>query len=531
MRWQKLVLQSSPMEGSMSAGVVVRNVRFLGTTILGLAAVLVACSNEKALPEIETVVLISIDSLRADRLGVYGHTAPTSPTLDRLATEGLLFKRAYSTTSWTLPSHAAMLTGLDDYAHGAYQALSPISDGVVTLAERLEKAGTESTGFFAGPFLHPTYGFARGFDQYIDATSYGWKTEGKPSVNIPHDASHRDVTNPIILNKVSAWLDDRTARRNATEDTPHRSFVFIHLWDVHYDYIPPPEYVKIFDPDYTGSLSGDDFRDNPLIRPNMPKRDLQHLLALYDAEIRYTDDTIAQILELFDAHGMLETTAVIVTADHGEEFFDHGRTGHGLTLHEEVVRVPLILWLSGRRPVRSTSEQVVSLIDIAPTVCELLAVDCGYSGIGNSLVPDYMEQNPPARRQDALIELTNAFLKLEMTARVDSGGSILSDNRSGKLFYSSSGGSAAADKPVQLNEKTLDRHPQAIRTAANQLRKRSAEAKELGAMILRGETADAKPIDPHTLEQLKLLGYLEEGTPVEPSAGAMPGEDANLTSD
>jgi len=484
-------------------------VRLGSALICSVAVALLACGGDepsRAEPEIETVLLISIDSLRADRLGAYGHSAPTSPTFDRLAAEGLLFTRAYSTTSWTLPSHAAMLSGLDDYAHGAYEALSPISGGVMTLPLRLAKVGIKSTGFFAGPFLHPSYGFARGFEQYIDATSYGWKARGGIGKYVPHTASHQDVTNPIVLEKVAAWLDDEAA---AGPDTRRRSFVFIHLWDVHYDYIPPPEYVKIFDPDYEGTLDGRGVLENPRIQPGMPARDLQHLLALYDAEIRYTDDTVARLLELFDARGMLETSAIIITSDHGEEFFDHGRFGHGLTLNEEVLRVPMIVWLAGRRPARSTTDRVVSHIDIVPTVCELFAVDCRYDGLGDSLLPDYLEESPMASRGDALAEITNPLFDLDLTARVDSEGTLLSENRSGQLTYGPFRGPGAPEGSFSVNGKKLARYPEAVREAVLGIRERSTNAREQGARIRGAEEPGDQPIDPDTLEQLEALGYLD----------------------
>jgi arylsulfatase A-like enzyme len=483
--------------------------------ICGVPVALLACHGDesspvtrqaKVRPEIDTVVLISIDSLRADRLGAYGYKAPTSPTLDRLASQGLLFTRAYSTSSWTLPAHAAMLSGLDDYAHGAYQDRSPISDGVTTLPVRLGRAGIESTGFFAGPFLHPSYGFARGFDQYIDATSYGWKPGGEIGKDIPHAASHRDITNPIVLERLAAWLggDAPTA-----EDGRRRHFVFIHLWDVHYDYIAPPEYVEIFDSDYEGGLDGRDFLRNPRIRPDMAARDLQHLLALYDAEIRYTDETIARALELFDSHGMLENSAIIVTSDHGDEFFDHGGVGHGLTLHEEVIRVPMILWLRGLHSTRSTSDRIVSHIDVVPTICDLFEVDCGYDGLGESFFSDYVGHAPAARRQDALAELTSSHFGLDLTARIDSTGAILRDNRSGRLLYEPLRGTSDPSRFFRVHANTIDRNPEVVGTAASLMRKRSVDAKRLGKTIQGDGKRVERAIDANTIKQLEALGYLQ----------------------
>ena len=333
-----------------------------------------------------------------------------------------------------------------------------------------------------------------------------------------------------MLEKVDAWLERRAT---GIRDARRRSFVFIHLWDVHYDYIPPPEYIEIFDPGYDGTLDGRDFLDNPRIRPDMPARDLQHLLALYDAEIRYTDDTIARLLELFDAHDMLNRSAILVTADHGEEFFEHGGIGHGFTLHEEVLRVPMILWLPGLRPARSTSERVASLIDVAPTVCELFAADCGYDGLGESLLPDYLEQSPAASRQDALAEITNSHIGLDLTARIDSAGAILSDNRSGRLTYGPARRPGAPGSSFSVNAKRLDRYPEAVRRSVDQMRKRSARARREGARIRRGEKTEQQPIDPRTLEQLEALGYLgreagegERGPVAQPdtTTSSAPGE-------
>jgi arylsulfatase A-like enzyme len=466
-----------------------------------------AAQSSRATGPIDTVILVSIDSLRADHLGAYGHPEPTSPTIDRLAKQGLRFDRAYSTTSWTLPSHAALFSGLDDLSHGANHALAPLPSRVVTLAEALGEHGVRSTGFFAGPFLHPTYGLGQGFDDYIDSTSYGWKAKGDNLARAPHDASHADVTNPILIDRVRAWLSG-LALDERDSDSPERRFVFIHMWDVHYDYIAPESYVEIFDPDYRGTLQGTDFLDNPAIHPGMPRRDYEHLLALYDAEIRFTDDTLGALLDAFDAAGLLDRSAVIVTADHGEEFLEHGQRGHALTLFEEVLRVPMVLWIPGATPIRSVSDEVVSLIDIFPLVCDLFDVDCAYAGPGRSLLSQYEDEAPTPLRGNALAEVKNDFLGRHLSAVVDRNGKLIRDDETGKHDYYPDGQADADASRVAVRRNALWRHPESIRKSVGLLERRVAESLALGETLGATDEQEDEQIDADTRQQLEALGYI-----------------------
>lgn len=315
------------------------------------------------------IILISIDSLRADHLGCYGYGRATSPTIDRLSREGVRCVHAVSTTSWTLPSHAAMLTGLYDSAHGLVDNGLRLAEEHVTLAEVLGGAGYQTAGFFGGPYLHPTFGFGQGFETYEscmtklpdDAGGERVRDESRSEESV----SHADVTGPRTLERFSSWLE-------SADDRP--MFVFLHLWDVHYDYIPPKGYAEMFDPDYSGEVTAEDYMRNGAIHAGMAARDLQHVIALYDAEIRFTDDILGQILERLEQHGRLEDALVVVTADHGQEFFEHGGKGHQRTLHEEVIRVPLIFRWRGRLPAGRVVRDQVRLIDLMPTVLGLAGV-------------------------------------------------------------------------------------------------------------------------------------------------------------
>lgn len=332
--------------------------------------------------DLPNVLLISIDSLRPDHLGCYGYKRDTSPRIDRLASEGALFETVISSTSWTLPAHAALFTGLPDSVHGCLDTSKPLADNRLTMAERLKKVGYTTAGFFSGPYLHPVFGLAQGFDEYVDCTAYPdlsdeeAKKTGMVDGEAIFDAATEDVTNPRVYERVAAWLRRPPARP---------FFLFIHMWDVHYDFIPPPPYDKKFDPDYTGWVTGRNVLHDARIVHTMPKRDLEHLIALYDGEIGWTDQHVGMILDVFDELGWRDSTLVIVTSDHGTEFFEHGLKTHRQTLYDEVIRIPLIMRFPGRITPGGRFAQQARIIDVLPTVLDLAGLDEPDDVMGRSL--------------------------------------------------------------------------------------------------------------------------------------------------
>ena len=447
------------------------------------------------LPErFDNVVLISIDSLRADHLGIYGYEAPTSPFLDHLGRTGLVFERAYSTTSWTLPSHTAMLTGLDDLTHGVTDHTRRVPSQLTTLPERLSASGIETVGFFSGPYLHPSFGIAQGFDRYVNCSSSLPRDRDGVSVK-QHFESMRDVTNPIVLESVAAWLREPRAQR---------TFLFIHLWDVHYDYIPPDATLELFDADYTGSISAEKFESNDAIHAGMDARDLEHIIARYDAEIRATDDTIRQLMAALEDAGLLQNAAILVVSDHGEEFFEHGGKGHHTTLYEEVLHVPLILNVPGRRPVEGRVGQVVSLVDLYPTVCALFGIPCPGEGPGESLLPLF--RGSTGRRGDALAHLSIPGLGISENALVSLEGKVIrvtspisqTEFFGPETLHSERDGVAAAATGDASSRRIIGRLEHRVSAAmAARGRLMDAEAQETGAP------------DRAVEQQLRSLGYLK----------------------
>lgn len=339
------------------------------------------------------ILLISIDSLRADHVHAYGYERETSPHIDRLAKEGVLYRYAVAPTSWTLPSHVTMLTSLPPPQHQVTGDFTRLRPEAVTLTEVLRDNGYATAGFVSGPYLQAEYGYAQGFDLYDDysAMPRTWNV-------------HQKVTSPPLIEAVTAWLDewDRYGRERPF-------FVFLHMWDVHYDYNAPEPHGTMFDPDYTGTVTAEDFDSSGQVRKNMDPRDLEHIVALYDGEIRYTDEHVGRLLEFLRGRGLLDDSVVAVTSDHGEEFYEHGNNGHRKSLYDEVLLVPFVV----RYPKRIEGGQLVThqvrLLDLAPTLLGLAGVkapaDFGMtSGDPEDFGRDLTRGDPPPPREYGFLD-------------------------------------------------------------------------------------------------------------------------------
>ncbi|MGB0684674.1 MAG: sulfatase [Planctomycetota bacterium] len=343
------------------------------------------------------VILISIDSLRADFTSPYGHVprfAPnevTTPFLNRMAAEGVVFERASAASSWTLPSHMSMLTGMNPLEHAIRSRKWSLNPDVGLVSNKFQRAGYATGGVFSAPFLHPVWGFHRGFDMYVPGPAYLGTLEAaealaanrkSDTVTELHDTSHTDNrTAEPVIDKALAWLEED--RRYAEP-----FFLFLHLWDPHYDYFPPEDYRARFVPEDDGNVVGDE-----LMKPDRVPgpEEMEVLKALYEAEIRYTDDQIARLWEQLEAWGIADAVIIAVTSDHGDEFLEHGDRGHHHTLYEEVIHVPLVLRAPGIAPAGVRVGGTVSNIDLAPTLLDLAGLEPWPNRSGSSLAPLWTE--------------------------------------------------------------------------------------------------------------------------------------------
>jgi len=302
------------------------------------------------------VILVSIDTLRADHLGTYGGENPTSPTLDRFAAAGTLFEHVMTTYPSTTAAHMSMLTGTYPAVHGVVAPIRQLAASIHPLAELLADAGYDTAAVTEDGMVAAAVGFRRGFSYYRE-----FKDE-TPISTLGHVAE--GVTAAL------AWL-------GAHHD--ERFFLFLHTYQVHGPYTPPPEF-NLFK-----TYRGPDGAVRT-IDATASEEDRNRLL--YDGEIRYTDHELGRLLTGLDTLGLAESTIVIVTADHGEALsLTHGFLGHGWHVYEEVMHVPLMLRAPGLVPAGVRVPPPVSLVDVVPTVLALLGLPVPSYVQGRSLLP------------------------------------------------------------------------------------------------------------------------------------------------
>jgi len=358
------------------------------------------------------IVLISIDTLRADHLSCYGYGRTTSPEIDRFASSGVLFSKTASTASFTLPAHASMMTGQFPSSHGAtYQNRDPgsftlrgIGGGSPMLAEILREHGYDTAGFVSGPLLSHQFGFARGFGVYDDrydrlqtarerlfARSMSFTALYRLGV-----FSDRDLDAQRTADEMNPLVDDWVgSRRDGTKPF----FLFVHYWDPHGPYAPPPPLDER--PDGTKMRVEYDM-DRLLIGDyTLTPRALADLVALYDGEISWVDRHVGALLDGLRAGGLLDDALVILTADHGESFGEHDHWEHSRVLYEDVLHVPFIMELPGGREAGRVVDDVIAQpTDILPTVLAAAGIETPEEVEGRNLL-SLLDHEAPGEVQAA----------------------------------------------------------------------------------------------------------------------------------
>lgn len=411
------------------------------------------------------VIFISVDTLRRDHVGAYGYAKPTTPTLDALAKAGVLADDAVSVSSWTLPSHLSMMTSVLPGTHGGTDMKRAFNHSVPTVAELLRAQGVATHAVTSHLYVSKIYGVDAGFD----------------SMNFRQDRLASNVANHAMD------LIDRFG------DRPF--FIFLHFYDPHWHYAPPAETLKIFEPiPYLGKMTGN-LNDFQKLRADQVKpADLDHLRALYDGEIRYTDNEIARLMTHLKERDALRNTLMVVTSDHGEEFLEHGSWEHQKTLYEEVIRIPLIVSGTGVAARRET--QPVDLLDIAPTILDFLSVKPVPTMKGVSLlrsVPDHREMY--GETDNTLDGSRLSFLRNGS----QSWKAILRSDPLKKVVRSSEWFDLAKDPAENTNRPPADSLRASIESRAQDVALKSRSTAATKAVVLSSEQREA----------LKALGYVK----------------------
>jgi len=320
---------------------------------LGLAAlVLVAACGGDAGARRPSVILVSIDTLRADHVGLYGYGRDTTPFLDGFARQATVFERAFTVCPWTLVAHMTMLTGLFPAQHGVLTADQGLSPDIPLLAQRLHAAGYQTLGLYYPSWVHERFGFDRGFDVF---------------------RGHRSAE------EAGAHLEEELAKIDRTR--PY--FLFYHLFDVHNGaidtgahmiYASPEPFQEMFLPGAAARLPNVApdvlWESENLLKPD----ELEALIALYDGGIRHVDTRLSEAFAWLEEQGLLEDTLVIFTSDHGESLGQRGRlTGHG-EFAQEGLHVPLVVRHPDGLEAGRRVEEVVHLGDLVPTILDVIGL-------------------------------------------------------------------------------------------------------------------------------------------------------------
>jgi arylsulfatase A-like enzyme len=448
------------------------------------------------------IILISLDTLRADHLHCYGYERKTSPFIDKLAENSVLFANCYSPTGKTLPSHMSMFTSLYPIHHhllanGNY-VIQKLDESIPTMTEVLRKHNYFTGAFTGGAYVDAQYGFSKGFDFYYN----------DPSTYHRASVGH-------LYRQTKHWLE---ANRNK------KFFLFLHTYQIHEPYFSPEPYnlmylnknttwksanlVEIFEPDPYKVLT-DDERKN--------------LVALYDGEITYTDEhLIKPLVDLLKESGLYDRTLIVLTSDHGEEFYEHKGWRHGYSLYNEQLKVPLIMKFPGSEYGGKRITGNVSLVDLMPTILEYAGIEfSGYEPDGISLLEEVKGKKTEKRiilgsRYVYMLKERQSFTPflINFCAIEDSTKLILNSPHPGKhpLFFSPSPPPFPVDETEMFD---LDIDPEELTNSAHDYRFKIQDilSRILNhyryALELEKEYWEGTAIDSRLLKQLKALGYIK----------------------
>ena len=427
-----------------------------------VASVLLAAACGKSVPEPErpNLLLIAIDTLRVDHLGSYGYEVETSPRIDALLEESVVFEDAHATSSWTLSSFASLMTGLYPSTHKCVGFRSRLDRSYTTLAEILRDHGYATAGIVSHVFMSEKYGLQQGFAHYDQALVLS--SAGR---------SHKQISSPSLSTRALDWLRVRSA---TTGDQPW--FLFVHYFDPHAVYNPHEGFEGRF-----GSTD----------------------VARYDGEIAFTDHHVGRLLDGLDELGFSENTVVALVSDHGEEFLDHGMLRHGKTLYREVMQIPFSIRAPGVTPRRV--RDTVRIVDVSPTVLDLLRVPRPTTPIaGRSLAPLLRGESIEPRGALAELRLREAYAadayvlgRWKLIADRDGDGPSGSGGAGTFLLFD-----READ-PTEQHD-VASSHPEVVGELTRHLERALQEARDLAAAY--GES-ERLTLSGEELEQLRALGY------------------------
>lgn len=474
----------------------------MGWWCLSLVVFLAGCASGPP----PNVVVVVIDTLRADRVGWYRGGRELTPFLDRLAERGTVFWSAYAQSSWTCPSVASLLTSRYQSQHNVVAHASVLAAEEITLAETLKAHGYATGAFIANRVLSARLGYAQGFDEYrvfpSDLSAGDAAEMAKLMVK-----GEAEALNQAAL----AWID--SLRRPG--EPPPPAFVYLQYMEPHWPYTAPMAIVEKMVARHDDPARRRQILDRVMlaqIRPTDPNPwteptadELVAIEDLYDAEVRHLDDRLAELFAELDRRGFLANAVVAITSDHGDEFEDHGGLGHGTTLYDELIRVPLLL-VGPATSARVDVADVVSLVDLAPTILAQagIAVPPSFAGVSLAGTTSW-----PRRQLDRLWRVLGLGGRSAYSQLLEPLGKPLPKQQDEALV-------AGADKLIGFEDGTEvfydlqadpgERHP-VVPSAAVAADLRRTLERERRRASRDPAAAATQALDAETKERLRALGY------------------------
>jgi arylsulfatase A-like enzyme len=458
-----------------------------------LLGLVLGCGSEPAGPPATAgapnVLLVTIDTLRADHLGCYGYFRDTSPTIDALAGESVLFERVYCPMATTLPSHASLLTALNPLEHGILANQEHGGDrfvsrpGARSIAEILKEAGYATGAFVSAAPLKKSTGISAGFDAFVE----------------PEGAMCRAGE---TVDHALRWIDDHADRR---------LFAWVHVYDPHWPRKPPSPYLERYrdEPGLDRFLADRRIPDFVGEAPCKLATETRPATNAYDGAIRYVDDQLARLLDAFRSRDLLDRTVVIVTADHGEGLNQHDWPAHGRNWDEQL-RVPLLIRFPGSPDdLPERFEPAVSLIDVFPTVLGRLDLPAARAFVAQASGRDVLSGE--------FQERPLLGLRTGRDCGDDAGPIASWTTRRWKLLHQPKLGDRLFDlgaDPHELSDLYAARPEVAEALRADLLAAVEWETGR-GKALHEGKPIDEEPLDPRIREQLESLGYIGGGRAVE----------------
>ena len=461
------------------------------------------------LPALPNVLIYTVDTLRADHASLYHYQRDTTPFLSKFGANGVVFEDCQAQSTWTKSSIASMMTSLYSFTHGIMNDSGTIPPGAATIAEQLREAGYVTASIVASPFVGRSTGLERGFDYLMEF----------PVIRRQRNARTDGETDSGALNRVIfPWLDRH-------HDEPF--FLYAHSTDPHAPYGPPPPFdAKFANPaqnaefnrNYARFRTNHEYGGGAMISPEMCQkagingnRFLGQAVDRYDAEVLHNDYSFELLIDKLKQLGVLDNTLIIVMSDHGEEFWDHGWTAHGHTVYQELTHAVLLLWNPSLLPTPRRVKEPVQLIDVMPTIFDLLKLKAPPIMEGQSLEP--LARGHHFQRSGLVIASRFAAAQPIGLVPENATDSFAIIDEHWKFIYRNKSAHTGAKK-VELYDRSSDRaerhdvsgeHPDLIQERTAALSQWIQAQNKIRSLV--GHPGQSS-LDQQTIDRLRSLGYL-----------------------